>query len=268
MSMSSSSSTTSSSSTCASSGSTMTGRSRSPHPLTPHAKARANSSGAVEKHSQPYTFLTSSCDRCQSKTGENVTRFDVPLIALPRAFNALLGFAIVVRAHTSQDAVWWPWEHIVLFILCWIQLFWNLFHSLGSILGYAWWPSSKRAVGLPPITITVGSRTICSFGGPDEDEAEKRRRYKRIQFSIIDVVLAIPTLAFLVYSAHIMYPWWGSRYVGLRPPTIGLIASLVSFELVTAFFQLFQFFEAKVIGVQLTMQDIYEKDHPGGRLQL
>ncbi|KAI1405050.1 hypothetical protein F4819DRAFT_445587 [Hypoxylon fuscum] len=147
-------------------------------------------------------------------------------------------------------------------------MFWNLSHGLCSVLGYAYWPSPRRTVGLPPITLAVNGRTVVSFGGPDEEDGARRRRTKRIQFTVIDMLLAIPTLGFLVYSAHIMYPWWGSRYVGLWPPTIGLIASLVSFEFVTAFFQLFQFFEAKVVGVQLTMQDIYEKDHPVGRLQL
>ena len=41
-----------------------------------------------------------------------------------------------------------------------------------------------------------------------------------------------------------------------------------SAESTTRLVQLFQFFEAKVVGVQLTMQDIYEKDDPVGRLQL
>ncbi|KAI1267850.1 hypothetical protein F5Y18DRAFT_272693 [Xylariaceae sp. FL1019] len=246
-----------------SSTSTMTGGSLSPKVH----KMRANSHGAaIEKNSTP--LLRSSCDRCQSRASDRVTRFDVPLIAIARAFNALLGFATVIRIHTAVDFGWWPPENVVLFVLCWIQFFWNLLHAICSILGYQWWPSSKRAVGMPPIQIIVGRRTICDFGGPDEDEGEKRRRYKRLQFTIIDTLLAIPTLALLIYSAHIMYPWWGAHYVGLRPPTIGLIAALISSELLTAILQLFQFFEAKVIGVQLTMKDIYERDHPGGRLQL
>lgn len=106
-------------------------------------------------------------------------------------------------------------------------MFWNLAHGVCSVLGYAYWPSPRRTVGLPPITLAVNGRTIVSFGGPDEEDGERRRRTKRIQFTIIDMLLAIPTLGFLIYSAHIMYPWWGSRYVGLWPPTIGLIASLV-----------------------------------------
>jgi hypothetical protein len=156
-----------------------------------------------------------------------VTRFDVPLIALARALNSVLGFATVVRVHTAIDAGWWPWQHKVLFILCWIQFFWNLLHCVCSVLSYQFWPSSRRTVGLPPIAITIGNRTIASFGGPNEDDVEKRRRYKRLQFTIIDLLLALPSLGFLIYSAHIMYPWWGSRYVGLWSPTIGLIASLM-----------------------------------------
>jgi hypothetical protein len=151
----------------------------------------------------------------------------VPLIAVARGLNSILGFATVVRVHTAIDAGWWPWQHKVLFILCWIQFFWNLLHCTCGVLGYQFWPSSRRTVGLPPISITVGNRTIASFGGPNEDDAEKRRRYKRLQFTIIDLVFALPTLGFLIYSAHIMYPWWGSRYVGLWPPTIGLIASFM-----------------------------------------
>ncbi|KAK6948807.1 hypothetical protein Daesc_010578 [Daldinia eschscholtzii] len=120
------------------------------------------------------------------------------------------------------------------------------------ILGYAYWPSPRRTAGLPPVTLAINGKTIVSFGGPDEDDGVRRRRAKRLQFSIVDILLAGPTLGFLIYSAHIMYPWWGSS----------------SFEFLTAFLQLFQFFEAKVVGVQLTMQDIYDKDESVGRLQL
>ncbi|KAI1821438.1 hypothetical protein F4861DRAFT_541921 [Xylaria intraflava] len=221
-----------------------------------------------QKQANHHLLTRSSCERCQGKIGERVTRFDLPLIAVARGFNAILGFATVVRIHTAIDAGWWPWEHKILFILCWIQFLWNLLHCSASVLGYQFWPSSRRTVGLPPISITVGNRTIASFGGANEDDIEKRRRYKRLQFTIVDLILALPSLGFLIYSAHIMYPWWGSRYVGLWSPTIGLIASLISFELLTAIFQLFQFFEAKVVGVQLSMQDIYEKEHASGRLQL
>ncbi|XXG95293.1 hypothetical protein Hte_001554 [Hypoxylon texense] len=241
-----------------------TPRSRSPQTA---ASARSSSDPMLERS----PIRSCSCEKCDGSSSANengTTRFDVPLIAIPRLFNAIMGLATVIRVHTTIDAGWWPWEHKVLFSLCWVIMFWNLAHGVCSVLGYAYWPSPRRTVGLPPITLAVNGRTIVSFGGSDEEDGERRRRTKRIQFTIIDMLLAIPTLGFLIYSAHIMYPWWGSRYVGLWPPTIGLIASLVSFEFVTAFFQLFQFFEAKVIGVQLTMQDIYEKDHPVGRLQL
>ncbi|KAI1440617.1 hypothetical protein F5Y02DRAFT_342047 [Annulohypoxylon stygium] len=247
------------------SASTATSRSRSPQTASSTRTSSSSDHTAITIHSGP-------CEKCynsSSNPAENaVTRFDTPLIAIPRLFNAILGLATVIRVHTTIDAGWWPWEHKVLFSLCWLSLFWNLAHGLCSILGYAYWPSPRRTVGLPPVTLAVNGRTIVSFGGPDEDDGARRRRTKRIQFTIIDMFLAVPTLGFLIYSAHIMYPWWGSRYVGLWPPTIGLIASLVSFQFLTAFFQLFQFFEAKVIGVQLTMRDVYEKDDFPGRLQL
>ncbi|KAI0601165.1 hypothetical protein F4775DRAFT_481872 [Biscogniauxia sp. FL1348] len=239
------------------------------HHATVAAATGSSSSSSSSSSASSSTSLL-CCEKCNSKLGvnENVTRFDVPLIAIPRLFNALFGFATILRIHTTIDAGWWPWEHKVLFILCWLILFWNLLHGVCSVLGYAYWPSPRRAAGLPPITITINGRTIVSFGGPDEEEGERRRRMKRIQFTIVDLLLTIPTLGFLIYSAHIMYPWWGARYVGLWPPTIGMIASLVSFEFIVAFFQMFQFFEAKVVGVQLTMQDIYERDQSVGRLQL
>ncbi|OTA99747.1 hypothetical protein M426DRAFT_324876 [Hypoxylon sp. CI-4A] len=244
-----------------------TSRSRSPH------MAMSSRSSSSSEHSTSITIHNCTCEKCENSSNHaierNTTRFDVPLIAFPRLFNALLGLATVIRVHTTIDAGWWPWEHKVLFSLCWVLLFWNLAHGVSCIIGYTYWPSTRRTVGLPPIAIAVNGRTIVSFGGPDEEDAAKRRRAKRIQFTVVDMLLAIPTLSFLIYSAHIMYPWWGSRYIGLRPPTIGLIASLVSFELATAILQLFEFFEAKVVGVQLTMQNIYEKDHdPDGRLQL
>ncbi|KAI1189758.1 hypothetical protein F5B17DRAFT_389942 [Nemania serpens] len=209
-----------------------------------------------------------SCERCQSKTSEKVTRFDLPLIAVARAFDATLGFATVVCVQTAADAGWWPWEHKVLFVLCWLQFFWNLLHCAASALGYHFWPSPRRAAGLPPISVTIGNRLVASFGGPGEDDGERRRRYRRLRFSLVDLLLALPSLGFLVYSAHIMSPWWGSRYVGLRSPAVGLIASLISFQLFTAILQLFQFFEAKVVGVQITMQDIYERENAYGRLYL
>ncbi|KAI8961335.1 hypothetical protein F5Y11DRAFT_326662 [Daldinia sp. FL1419] len=263
---------------------------RSRSPLTPVSTRSSSSSDhvAIQIHSCPcekceihhINYSNSSGSSSSSSSGgssnyssskaneSNTTRFDVPLIAIPRLFTALLGLVTVIRVHTAIDAGWWPWENKVLFSLCWLALFWNLTHGLCSILGYAYWPSPRRTVGLPPVTLAINGKTIVSFGGPDEDDGVRRRRTKRLQFTIVDILLAGPTLGFLIYSAHIMYPWWGSRYVGLWPPTIGLIASLVSFEFLTAFLQLFQFFEAKVVGVQLTMQDIYEKDDSVGRLQL
>ncbi|KAI1111475.1 hypothetical protein F5Y14DRAFT_425154 [Nemania sp. NC0429] len=244
------------------SASTMTPRGRSPQHTYDAEKQQQ------QQQHMAYSSPRGSCERCQGKTGERATRFDVPLIAIARAFNAVLGFATVVCIQTAVDAGWWPWEHKVLFVLCWIQFFWNLLHCATSVLGYQLWPSPRRAAGLPPISITVGNRVVVSFGGPGEDDGERRRRNKRIQFTLVDLLLALPTLGFLIYSAHIMSPWWGSRYVGLRSPAIGLIASLISFELLTAILQLFQFFEAKVVGVQLTMQDIYEREHAYGRLYL
>ncbi|KAI1333510.1 hypothetical protein F5Y15DRAFT_342714 [Xylariaceae sp. FL0016] len=223
------------------------------------------------QHYQPNHVMPTipPCEKCEGKAGDRgTTRFDVPLIALPRLLNALLGFATVVRVHTSLDAGWWPWEHKVLFALCWAQFLWNLAHGWGAVLGYAWWPSPRRVVGLPPLTLVISGCTVLSWGGPDEDDGARRRRWRRVQFTAVDLAMAVPTLGFLIYSAHIMYPWWGSRYVGLWSPTIGLIATLVSFEFLTAILQLFQIFEAKVIGIQLTMQDIYECDHSAGRLQL
>ncbi|KAI2627659.1 hypothetical protein GGR54DRAFT_426224 [Hypoxylon sp. NC1633] len=258
------------------SASTTTPRSRSPQTASSTRTSSSSDHTAVVHIERSAPTHSCSCEKCDSNNnnvgGEGgsggATRFDIPLIAIPRLFNALLGLATVVRVHTTIDAGWWPWEHKVLFSLCWLIFGWNLAHGLCSVLGYAYWPSPRRTVGLPPITIAVNGRTIVSFGGPDEDDGTRRRRTKRVQFTVIDMLLAMPTLGFLVYSAHIMYPWWGSRYVGLWPPTIGLIASLVSCEFLAAFLQLFQFFEAKVVGVQLTMQDIYEKDAPIGRLQL
>ncbi|KAI1164456.1 hypothetical protein F5B18DRAFT_253766 [Nemania serpens] len=248
------------------SASTITPRGRSPQ----HGYTYEDPEKQQQQQQQQMAHLPTrwSCEKCQSKTAEKVTRFDVPLIAIARGFNALLGFATVVCVQTAVDAGWWPWEHKVLFVLCWIQFFWNLLHCAASVLGYQFWPSPRRTVGLPPISITVGNRLVASFGGPSEDDGERRRRHKRLQFTLVDLLLALPSLGFLIYSAHIMSPWWGSRYVGLRSPAIGLIASLISFELLTAILQLFQFFEAKVVGVQLTMQDIYERDHAYGRLHL
>ncbi|KAI1198831.1 hypothetical protein F5X97DRAFT_323104 [Nemania serpens] len=243
--------------------STITPRGRSPQP--------GYEGTEKQQQQQQMSYLSTtrwSCERCQSKTGEKATRFDVPLIAVARAFNSVLGFATVVCVQTAAGAGWWPWEHKVLFVLCWAQLFWNLLHCAASVLGYRFWPSPRRAAGLPPISVTVGNRLVASFGGPGEDDGERRRRRTRLQFTLVDLLLALPSLGLLVYSAHIMSPWWGSRYVGLRSPAVGLIASLISFELLTAILQPFQFFEAKVVGVQLTMQDIYEREHACGRLYL
>lgn len=211
------------------SASASTPRSRSPQTALSSRSSSSSDHTAVAHIDRPTSIHSNCpCEKCDNINNERgVTRIDVPLIAIPRLFNALLGFATVIRVHTTIDAGWWPWEHKVLFSLCWVTLFWNLAHAICSILGYAYWPSPRRTVGLPPISVTINGKTLVSFGGPDEEDGPRRRRTKRIQFSIIDMFLAIPTLGFLIYSAHIMYPWWGSRYVGLWPPTIGLIASLV-----------------------------------------
>ena len=104
---------------------------------------------------------------------------------------------------------------------------WHVVASLGAVLGYAYFPSPRRTCGLPPVSVSVGGRSVLAFGGPDEDDAEARRRTKRMCVSLFDLVLALSVLSILLYSTQSMEKWWGSRYVGLRPRTTVMIVFVV-----------------------------------------
>lgn len=152
---------------------------------------------------------------------------NIPLIALFRLCAAGVTAAALVRIHTKADAAWWPPEHKLLFNLCWVTFGWNTVAALGSVFGFAYFPSPRRTCGLPPVNVSVGGRSVLSFGGPEEDGAEARRRTRRMCVSLFDLVLAFSVLAILLHSTQSMEKWWGSRYVGLRPRTTVMIVFVV-----------------------------------------
>ncbi|KAH7020911.1 uncharacterized protein B0I36DRAFT_333416 [Microdochium trichocladiopsis] len=236
----------------------------SPRPRSPRspfsASDRSSTETILDKHSE-------KCEKCKLES-ERSLQLGVPLIALFRLANAIAGCVAVARIHQTVDAGWWVWEHKVLFSLCWVIFFWNLLVAGGSILGYAYWPTPRRTFGMPPITVTVNGYNLVSFGGPDEPDADRRRRMKRVQVSVFDMVLTIPTMVLLIWSKTGMDPWWGSRYIGLWPPTVTPIAVLIAFQFLVATVQLFEIFEARVIGIKLDMYDIYENEERLGRLRL
>ncbi|KXJ89821.1 hypothetical protein Micbo1qcDRAFT_165194 [Microdochium bolleyi] len=236
----------------------------SPHPRSPRSPLspsdRSSTDTMLDKHSE-------KCEKCKLES-ERTLNINIPLIALFRVANAIVGCVTVTRIHQTVDAGWWVWEHKVLFSLCWVLFIWNLLVAGGSILGYAYWPSPRRTFGMPPVNITINGFTVVSFGGSDEPDADKRRRMKRAQVSLFDLLLTIPAMSLLIWSTTGMDPWWGSHYIGLWAPTITPIAVLIAFEFLTATVQLFELFEARVIGLKMDMYDIYENEERLGRLRL
>ena len=80
---------------------------------------------------------------------------------------------------------------------------------------------------MPTVSLSVGGRNVLSAGGPDEDEAEARRRTRRMAVSIFDLVLAFSVLTILLHSTQSMEKFWGAHYVGLRPKTTVMIVFVV-----------------------------------------
>lgn len=194
-----------------------------PAPPAPHSSSNGVSN------------ICSQCDKRRASShgasggggGGRGRTLNIPLIALLRLFAAGVAGAALVRIHTKADAAWWPPEHKLLFNLCWATFVWNAVAAAGATLGYAYFPSPRRTCGLPPVSVTVGGRGVLSFGGPDEDDAEARRRTKRMCVSLFDLVLAFSVLSLLLHSTQSMEKWWGSRYVGLRPRTTVMIVFVV-----------------------------------------
>ncbi|RYP73545.1 hypothetical protein DL771_003584 [Monosporascus sp. 5C6A] len=263
--------------------SSMSARGRSPNERT--SSESSSSLTVYEKISSPQlqssststgTGTTSSssssglCHRCDKATTDRRggLALDVPLIAMLRLLAACVAGAALVRIHTKADAAWWPPEHKLLFNLCWLSFGWNTVAALLSTLGYAYFPSPRRACGLPPVSVAIDGRSVFSFGGPDEDDGARRRRSRRAAASLFDLVLALSVLTLLLYSTQSMEKWWGSRYVGLRPKTTVMIVFVVLSGVFVAFFQLFEFVEAKVINFRLAVEDTYDRDQTTGRVQI
>ncbi|RYO74957.1 hypothetical protein DL764_010639 [Monosporascus ibericus] len=268
-------------SSSSSGGSRMSTRGRSPNERT--SSESSSSLTVYEKISSPQLQSSSSsirtttggngsglCHRCDKAMTDRRggVALDVPLIAVLRLLAACVAGAALVRIHTKADAAWWPLEHKLLFNLCWLSFGWNLVVALLSTLGYAYFPSPRRACGLPPVSVAIDGRSVFAFGGPDEDDGTRRRRSRRAGASLFDVVLALSVLTLLLYSTLSMDKWWGSRYVGLRPKTTVMIVFVMLSGLFVAFFQLFEFVEAKVINIRVAVQDTYDRDQTTGRVQL
>ncbi|RYP87651.1 hypothetical protein DL770_004730 [Monosporascus sp. CRB-9-2] len=268
-------------SSSSSGGSSMSARGRSPNERT--SSESSSSLTVYEKISSPQLQSSSSstrtttssngsglCHRCDKATTDRRggLALDVPLIAMLRLLAACVAGAALVRIHTKADAAWWPPEHKLLFNLCWLSFGWNLVAAMLSTLGYAYFPSPRRACGLPPVSVAIDGRSVFTFGGPDEDDGARRRRSRRVGASLFDLVLAFSVLTLLLYSTQSMEKWWGSRYVGLRPKTTVMIVFVVLSGVFVAFFQLFEFVEAKVINFRLAVQDTYDRDLTTGRVQI
>ena len=190
-----------------------------------------NQSGSSSSQSNNSNSHTQSiCNRCDKghdiRTGGGRT-LNVPLIALLRYLASCVSGSALVRIHTKVDTAWWPPEHKLLFNLVWVSFVWNFVAATLAVAGYAYFPSPRRICGMPPVSLSVGGRTVLSAGGPDEEEAEARRRTRRMAVSVFDLVLAFSVLALLLHSTQSMDQFWGAHYVGLRPKTTVMIVFVV-----------------------------------------
>lgn len=133
-------------------------------------------------------------------------RFGLPIIVFCRFFNTIFAACTIYKANMDVGDGWNIRIHKLLFDFCWIILVWNIFALVASIIGYLFFPSPDRRTG------------------------ESTRDFKdrlRVQFACNDIVLGLVTLTLLVIACHGMRPHWEGRFVGLTPPVVAMVSSLV-----------------------------------------
>lgn len=134
-------------------------------------------------------------------------RFGLPIIIFCRLFNTIFAICTVDKANKEVAAGWNVRIHKLLFDFCWIILVWSIFALAASIVSCVFFPSPRRRAG---------------------EEAKRGFRDKvRAQFAINDAVLALITLVLLVIACHAMTPRWQGQFVGLMPPVVAMVSSLV-----------------------------------------
>ncbi|KAI1372168.1 hypothetical protein F4677DRAFT_449656 [Hypoxylon crocopeplum] len=152
----------------------------------------------------------------------------LPLIVFCRLFNTIFAACTIDKANKDVGEGWNIRIHKLLFDFCWIILVWNVFALAASIFNCVFFPPSGRGA-----------------------EGSKRdfRDKLRAQFAINDAVLALITLVLLVVACHAVSPHWDGTWVGLRPPVVAMVSSLVTVEFLIAMVQPFRFSERMLFAI-------------------
>ncbi|KAI0380495.1 hypothetical protein F5Y04DRAFT_99593 [Hypomontagnella monticulosa] len=154
--------------------------------------------------------------------------FGLPIIVFCRLFNTVFAACTIYKANTDVGDGWNIRIHKLLFDFCWIILVWNIFALVASIVSCVFFPSPDRRSGEP---------------------AKDFRDRLRVQFACNDVVLGIVTLVLLVIACHGMRPQWEGRFVGLMPPVVAMVSSLVTVEFLIAMVQPFRVSERMLCSI-------------------
>ncbi|KAI1210151.1 uncharacterized protein F4807DRAFT_459982 [Annulohypoxylon truncatum] len=154
----------------------------------------------------------------------------LPIIVFCRLFNTVFAACTIDKANNDVGDGWNLRIYKLLFDFCWIILVWNIFAFVASIFSCAFFPI--------PVREKEGSRTGRDF-----------RDKMRIQFACNDAVLGVITLVLLVVACHGIDPSWEGQFVGLMPPVVAMVASLVTVELLVAMIQPFRYSESRLFSI-------------------
>ncbi|KAI0886650.1 uncharacterized protein GGS22DRAFT_116023 [Annulohypoxylon maeteangense] len=132
----------------------------------------------------------------------------LPIIVFCRLFNTIFAACTIDKANKDVGDGWNIRMHKLLFDFCWIILVWNIFAFLVSVVCCTLLPVIERE--------KEGS-------GTERDLRDKIRS----QFACNDAVLGVITLVLLVIACHGIDPSWEGKFVGLAPPVVAMVASLV-----------------------------------------
>ncbi|KAI2469092.1 hypothetical protein F4781DRAFT_240451 [Annulohypoxylon bovei var. microspora] len=152
----------------------------------------------------------------------------LPIIVFCRLFNTIFAACTIDKANKDVGDGWNIRVYKLLFDFCWIILVWNIFALVTSIISCTF------------------------FSSPEREKEESGRDFRdklRVQFACNDAVLGVITLVLLVVACHAIEPTWEERFVGLMPPVVAMVASLITVELLVAMIQPFRHSESMLFSI-------------------
>ncbi|KAI1459704.1 hypothetical protein F4805DRAFT_419951 [Annulohypoxylon moriforme] len=166
----------------------------------------------------------------------------LPIIVFCRLFNTIFAACTIDKANKEVGDGWNLRINMLLFDFCWIILVWNIVAFVASVVTCTFLPTPERE--------KEGSTT-----GTGRDFRDKMR----VQFACNDAVLGVITLVLLVVACHGVDPRWEGRFVGLMPPVVAMVASLVTVELLVAIIQPFRYSESMLFSMSWASEIHYSR---------